>query len=544
MTDENKHKEETQFALDRNNQRVYIQDVSEENKGLGPGYYCIGCSRTMVAALPKVYKKYFRHHIALKDGEKKCTFSNETYRHFLAKTFLKDINKIKVPSVYKFHHKLKEAPAKLISEAKFIEAFRVSIETYIYENESGELIYDESKLEETNQVGNSKKSLLIKPDAILFNEQNQPILIVEFVATHKPNQEKLLKIKRLGIDAVQVNVPKSSPEEIKDILFTTKNTKWLFNNEESKTEYDALPKSYTGGIPEIDWEQRKLFEETPACRSAQITNLIHRIGEILESESFTRSEQSIRHELQRVEENTDEHRTRLGDLFDEHRDRGVGQHSERRKALSDEQGKFQQKVADLEKRYFAKRSALEEDITATERQIENQRSGSAGISESIEREKKLIGGTRNAIRFIERDIRRIKSEQNKLRRGFDRETAELEQNARRKMASFPAKIGSDERAIESTFGEKIQDEYATIERVRQRTTEVKRDYEEIRRRKSSDIDIYRNDLLERIKRKDYQGTRGFTSQIVFLQKLEHAVMVYNAALESNRRAKEGDSNDT
>ncbi|MGJ8661319.1 MAG: hypothetical protein ACSHXL_04725, partial [Bacteroidota bacterium] len=379
-----------------------------------------------------------------------------------------------------------------------------------------------------NQVGNSKKSLLIKPDAILFNDQNQPILIVEFVATHKPNQEKLLKIKRLGIDAVQVNVPKSSPEEIKDILFTTKNTKWLFNNEESETEYEALPKPHTGGIPEIDWEQRKFFEETPACRSAQITNLIHRIGEILESESYTQTEQAIRRELHRVEGNTEEHRTRLGDLLDEHRDRGVGQHSERRKEFKNRRSQFHEYIEDLEKRYFAKRVSLEEDIAVAERQIENQRSGSTGILESIQREKRIIAEESETIEYIEKEIRRVELEQNELLTSFDRESAEMERETNKELASFPRRFRHDKSSIESIIGGKIKHEHSVIERIIERIKEVRRDYHAIRRGKEKLIEDYRIDLLEQIERGDYSGTGWFATQLELLPKLRDAVMVYNS----------------
>src|SRR5690554_7472925 len=188
---------ESLYAYDLTSQIIFIGDVLQDNNGLGPGYFCLGCKKVMQAVLPKTkISKYFRHHVAKNRPENRCTFSQESHRHFLSKTFLKDLNRIKVPSLNKYPDS-PDDPIYQIREPQYINAHSVVLERAIFEDENG-------NIQLTSKEKIDDKYLYFIPDAILLNEKNDPILLVEFVATHKPNQEKLMKLKRLGIDAIQV----------------------------------------------------------------------------------------------------------------------------------------------------------------------------------------------------------------------------------------------------------------------------------------------------------------------------------------------------
>ena len=72
-----------------------------------------------------------RHHFAYdpKDAENKgkCSFSDETYRHQLAKDSLQYIKQIKVPALYKYPPTGIEGKPSKLQDARVIEAHRVEI---------------------------------------------------------------------------------------------------------------------------------------------------------------------------------------------------------------------------------------------------------------------------------------------------------------------------------------------------------------------------------------------------------------------------------
>src|SRR5690554_6290091 len=348
----NNHEEftnESLYAYELDNKVIFIGDVLEDDKGLGPGYFCLGCKKQMQAVLPKTkVSKYFRHHVAKSSPENRCTYSQESHRHLLSKTFLKDLNRIKVPSLYKYPDS-DDDPIYQIREADFVKAHSVVLEKAIFEDKNGEVqLISKDKID--------KKYLFIIPDAILLNEKNEPILLVEFVATHKPDQEKLMKLKRLGIDAVQVNVPKSSPEEIKRNLLISKNTKWLFNNEEQNTPYVQISEEDPRRVYDVDELQRSLFEEGYKCRSAQLGDLIRSIKRLLGSESYRTIEHDIESEIRRITLASERAESELEELREKHSRSGIERQRVRRENFEKSREKFSLKAAELEGRYLSKRS--------------------------------------------------------------------------------------------------------------------------------------------------------------------------------------------
>jgi len=101
-----------------------------------------------------------------------------------------------------------------------------------------------------------RNSLLIRPDVAFFDANNLPILLIEVVATHKINAEKLSKIRRLGINSIQITIPKGSPEEIRAAFYTTSRTQWIYNYEQEETPYIRIPEGDNQGILLIDEFQK------------------------------------------------------------------------------------------------------------------------------------------------------------------------------------------------------------------------------------------------------------------------------------------------
>ena len=216
-------------------------------------------------------KSYFRHDATdVKNNKRKCTFSNQDYRHDQAILFLERLKKIKVPILYKYPPVKKLGPIIKIKESQFIEAYFTKKEITFYETENGEVKFGSNPDIED-------RYLLIKPDVVFFNNKKEPILLIEVVATHKVDDEKKAKIRRVGIDTVQVSIPKASIEDIKNIFSETVYTKWIYNYEQENTPYIQSSNAGSEGIPQVDEIQRHLFEESFECRQSQIRNLVRTI---------------------------------------------------------------------------------------------------------------------------------------------------------------------------------------------------------------------------------------------------------------------------
>jgi len=299
------------YALNTKDETIHISEAESGRKG----YFCRGCKRELQAVKQTKENRisYFRHdHNALK-GEGLCTYSDETYRHQLAKQILLNYKRVKVPAVYKYPPKdAIGLIANLISKEKYIEASFGVPELSFYEDNDG-VIHYENVFPDSNE-----NYLLIRPDITFFDNQSKPILLIELVATHKLSEEKKLKIKRLGIDCIQITIPKDSPDNIEKVIDSTEKTKWIYNYEQESREYIPVAISGGEGISFIDEDQRKFFEESFKCRMSQIGNLIRTIKRCLESEQYTESVGNLESEIPRIEGNSEAERDNLERLRADH----------------------------------------------------------------------------------------------------------------------------------------------------------------------------------------------------------------------------------
>ncbi len=381
------------YAKDVNDDPVFIGDVESGRRG----YFCLGCGREMQAVKSQKIRSYFRHHVEPGSNNGKCTYSDETYRHKLAKEFLQMQKKVKVPAVSKYPPRGQEGIPNLLAEASFIEAHTVGIEKTFFENENGEIMFGSSQDTEG-------KYLLIRPDVTFFDIDDNPILLIELVATHKLTDEKIIKIKRLGIDTIQIAIPKDSPKSISEALNHTNHTKWIYNREQEDTQYIPVPYSNSEGVQPIDEVQRKFFEESFKCRAAQIGNFIRTITRCLESEYYREIERGLRSEISRVKSNTSENQDKWTRICQRRREELTQKYSERRtsveidtRTVKVEESLFRQNTEDLERRYLEKTEQFErkrEELDRDERawRESTRDNPEERITEEIDEEGSIIEG--------------------------------------------------------------------------------------------------------------------------------------------------------
>lgn len=402
------------YAYDHNIIEIYVKDaVNGRNL-----YSCIGCKRE-VNLVKRESFWHFRHYVEKNSDHPKCTYNDETHRHNLAKEILQRVKQIKVPTLYKYPSNKNEGFPKILKSTYFINAFTVRNEIYFYENNLSELKWGRKEnIDDMNY--------LIRADSAFFDKDDNPILIIEFIATHKVTEDKKIKIKRLGIDAIQISVPKDSPQSIEEsLLKNTSRTKWIYNNEEQHTEYLSIPTTFEDRVHELDSKQREFFNESFSCRKARINNLIFSIGKCLETEQFRGVVSDFESEIKRIEENTERDRNRLHQLqenirggVDSANKKTVNEFESRRRKFEIEKTNFRDRCSDLEERYTLKRTELEREERSVSINYRGMDEDKGGARETFEERKRTIELDNNK---EEEDFRRISIEFTELSEKFEEE---------------------------------------------------------------------------------------------------------------------------
>lgn len=284
------------FAFNVLGEPVFIGECESGRKG----YFCMGCGKEMQAVKSSkgTFFPYFRHDAQASKGQLKCTYRDETYRHRLAREILQIEKSIKVPPLYKFPPDGFHGKPNLVLESQIITGSFIKSELSFFEDENCKIRWGK-----VDNIPN--KHLLIRPDITFFDEEWNPILLIEIVATHKIDEEKYLKLQRLGLDTIQVIIPRISPIEINKFNKHIKYTKWVYNHVEQETIYVPVPDTDAKGISSIDELPESIFKESFKCRSAQIRELIRRIEKCLESEQYRQVKQHIESEIQRVKNSSE-----------------------------------------------------------------------------------------------------------------------------------------------------------------------------------------------------------------------------------------------
>lgn len=491
------NEQDNDWALDQTDEPIHISQAESGAKG----YFCMGCNKEMQAVKMKnpKHQSYFRHHTKDVDHSKEeCVHSSREYRERLAYFYFMRVKQIKVPPVYKYPAKIEDGQPMLIAEATTITAHSIERELTFYEDENGEIKWGKNpKVEE--------RYLLIRPDAVFFNKNKKPILFLEFVITHKPDINKLNKLRRLGINTVQIIVPKLNEEELEKEISKASRVKWTYHEIESNTEYVSVPYGNSEGVLSIDEEQRKLFEESYNCRAAQIGNLIRAITRCLESQSYSRTQFLFEQEISRIENATIDHQSRLDEIQRGIEEEIFGELEPRRNELEQAEREFHKNYNNLEERYYSKRKQLIEEQAITDRELQRRyRFSSTG--EELRRkftylEEEIAAEERGYLYEEERIDVEIKTynefeinfgrRQEELKREFEQLEEELKQEFERYKKDEQLNFRNSEEAIRIDANEyrKLQSDEES--RIR---SDFEREYEQVIKRVSN-RDIQKGDEL-------------------------------------------------
>lgn len=474
------------------------------------GYFCMGCTKEMQAIKGPIKKHHFRHHVNNLDHSKtECVHASRVYREKLAYNYFMRVKQIKVAAVYKFPPKGEEGNANLLEDAKTIVAHRVERELTFYENEEGEINWGKNpEIEE--------RYLLIRPDAVFFDEDDKLILFLEFVVTHKPDTDKLNKLQRLGINTVQIIVPKLAEPELEKSISQASKVKWTYNENESNTEYIHISNGSREGVPFIDEDQRKLFEESFKCRSAQIGNLIRSIKRCLGLQSYQRAERLFEQEISRIENATREHQSRLDEIQARIESEISAELGDRILAIGQQREKFQSDKADLEKRYLTKREKLTREQENLDREVQYRygiRESESSIRDRFRTVEERLGNDfERELSTIGRDIKREISAFNNYKRSEERIRNDIEKDT-----AFERDFGKAKRGIVKEFKKQEDRERQEFDR----TAEIlqaeidslndtaENDDESLRRRSEGEKEL----IAKRISERDVLGGDELSERI-------------------------------
>ncbi|MFC4634474.1 hypothetical protein ACFO3O_11185 [Dokdonia ponticola] len=500
MSEKDRNKEEqNEFAENIKGEVIYILDAESGKKG----YFCIGCKAQMQAVKSKIRgrKSYFRHDATdVKKNQRECTFSNQNYRHSQAMSILNRIKRIKVPTLYKYPPKNSDGKAIKLKNSQFIDAKYTKSELTFYETDNGDV-----KFGKNPDIDN--KNLLMRPDVTFFNHQNEPILLIEIVVTHKINNEKLAKIKRLGIDTVQITIPKDSLENIEKSFSLGRQIKWIHNNEQERTEYIYSPNNDTEGVSQIDELQRKLFEESFECRKSQVKNLIRAIAKCMESQHYRGIDREFRQEIQRVENNTGRTEKKLEKYRDGIR-RGVEKRFERRtNSITEKRKELDKKEQDLEELYQAEERKLDNYFGKNETTIKERgrllEERYIKRRKEIEREQREIRESILEIEFFESTEREYRDEEKRIEIDIKRIRGEIDRDIK-----YRETISNKFERLKNRERETFEKEKREIKKQRESLPNI---FKEKERELESEFERIRKRRIEQIENEDFGESSEFST---------------------------------
>lgn len=493
--------------------------ITTASKGLN-GYYCLGCKKEMQAVKGKIKAHHFRHHANNVDKHKtECVVASKKYRELLAKDILHRLKLLKLPYVFKYPPTGIDGAPNLLQDPITVKADFVKSELTFFEDENSLIKFGVDPDVDESLV-------LIKPSITFFDKNFKPILLIDFVDNHKIDDIKRNKLKHLGINTVQIIIPKKPESEIEEALKSRTKIKWVYNEIESETAYIHLSKPHNNRVWEIDNEQRELFEESYKCRASQIKYLIRSIRRGLESQSYKRTEQHLEQEISRIERATKAERQGLGDM--EARTEGEVREelAGRLKSFEKEKVRFEKDYTDLESRYLKKRSEIEEAerIELNRFEIED-----------------IFRDTEDGIRG-DFDYRRerIKADFKLRREEIERQSREIEGRTRnlsidlKQLPNKSRRIKAEEEAKLDSRIEKLKSEQSTIESKIENFGEYAIKEE---RRFVLEFEKYRKQSIETINNRDSQGDSRLSKRIKAILDVGRITTNYNERLKTYKRYK-------
>jgi hypothetical protein len=192
------------FGLNERNKIVHIADVERDNNC---NYICPSCRSPLIPVQGKIKEHHFRH-----EAIKECEGGLESAIHLAAKQIIMERKKITLP--------------KCLAIALAKDSWGITYKKDKTVVEDGHKVSFDTVKEEINLTG-------IRVDLLAKRKNTQ--LIIEIFYSHIVDEKKIEKIREANISAIEINLSKLIPENVKDVgafwryINDPKNIRWLYN---------------------------------------------------------------------------------------------------------------------------------------------------------------------------------------------------------------------------------------------------------------------------------------------------------------------------
>lgn len=508
---------------------IHISKVKESGR---QDFSCLGCKKPMQAILRKIcnYKPYFRHHTKDVEYGERCTYRDDDHRRKIAWIELELYKQISVPPLYKVPPKGTDGLAIFLLAGETVYGAKVTRQQYFYDDVNG-------NVHTTSQFQVGMGNLLYYADAVFYNADEEPLLLVVFSDGKRKKRgiEILAGLSRLRINTVQVIIPKESPEAIQRAIRGGKNTKWLYHDDERRFDYFSLSGELPAGIPAADIDQGQLFEESCACRKAQINNLIRAINKCLGAEPYHRADEHNRRLIGETEFAIGRAEERRNEFEEQYREGSKSAHRGEldaitglRNRLGTAKTAFSREYQDLEERYQWKKCELEEETRVLESNIRAAEFAPNGGGRSIaERRSELECNHQNERRRMDELFKKELRSTDSKRAGVER-TITSEKAAIERLQELVAKEpGRFERAIRekaTQFDQLEANEAAAIEQLQTDGEQLAEEFEELRRQTATAAE-----------NRNAEGTNGLSRRLKALLDARGCFVAIEDAQSDQRR---------
>lgn len=251
------------FGLNENNTLVHISDVESGKKC---GCVCPSCRSPLIAAKGRKNQHHFKHA-----GGHTCEGGLESAIHLAAKQIIMQKKEITLPEYVSTVSK-KDSRGEEYTASETIA-------------QGGTVISFDSTQEEAELHG-------MKAD--IFATKGQKQLIIEIFYQHKVEDEKIEKIAKANISAIEINLSDLSPDDVKDweIFWSTINdpqrVQWLYNAKAHRVE-----QRLGNRLEEEIHTQEKRYNQKEIAKQKQAEKEKAQLLQALEDLAFLHSEERI-----------------------------------------------------------------------------------------------------------------------------------------------------------------------------------------------------------------------------------------------------------
>lgn len=268
----------------RDGKIVSIDEISESKKGLKCECYCPGCGMKLQAKIGNGKKQ---RHFAHNNASCNALAAHQSALHMLAKEILEKERKICLPPLTVTLNEIPNTDKYRRFINKLPEELTVKKSTYIY----------------CDRVVLEKKLSDIIPDVVI--ETKGRYCLVEVAVTHFIDEEKINKIKKIGLSVVEIdlsslNEANFSRDDIrKAIIDSTKFKKWIYNTKKqdainwAKNEYDKLYSEIENKYLKLQEEQEK--REKQKLQRKELANCKFKV--LLKPENYQQALKQLRNDV-------------------------------------------------------------------------------------------------------------------------------------------------------------------------------------------------------------------------------------------------------